>query len=115
MVLKRTRRFKYEIYNALSNNCIIFILYKINETLVWSLGFSVFGSSGHEPGSKNLQNKQGTDGGVPAGSPMLKLVSEIESVPKVSLPGIYFHVPFSLALPPLFIKKDDDPLSLESG
>ena len=40
----------------------------------------IFGSSGHELGSKNLQNKQGTDGGVTAGSPMLKLVRDIESV-----------------------------------
>ena len=39
----------------------------------------VHGSSGHEPNSKNLQNKQGTRGGVLAGSPMLKLVKEIES------------------------------------
>ena len=37
-------------------------------------------SSGYEPGSKNLQNKQGTGGGVLVGSPMLKLVREIESV-----------------------------------
>ena len=37
-------------------------------------------SSGHEPNSKNLQNKQGTGGGVPADSPMLKLVKEIESI-----------------------------------
>ena len=52
-------------------------------------------SSGHEPGSKNLQNKQGTDGGMPAGSPMLKLVKEIESVLNVNLAGVYFHIPFS--------------------
>ena len=39
----------------------------------------VHGSSGHQPGSKNLQNKQGTGGGVSAGSPMLKLVKKIES------------------------------------
>ena len=51
-------------------------------------------SSGHEPNSKNLQNKQGTSGGVPAGSPMLKLVGEIESVKNVSLGGIYFHTHF---------------------
>ena len=37
-------------------------------------------SLGHEPGSKDLQNKQGTDGGVPIGSPMLKLDREIGSV-----------------------------------
>ena len=37
-------------------------------------------SSRHKPGSKNLQNKQGTDGGVSAVSPMLKLVKEIESI-----------------------------------
>ena len=53
----------------------------------------VSGSSGHEPDSKNLQNKQGTDGGVPAGSPMFKLVREIESVQNVSLAGVYFHIP----------------------
>ena len=49
---------------------------------------------GHEPKSKNLQNKQGTDGGVPTSSPMLKLVREIESVKNVSLAGIYFHTHF---------------------
>ena len=36
--------------------------------------------SRHESGSKNLQNKQGTGGGVSIGSPMLKLVRDIESV-----------------------------------
>ena len=33
----------------------------------------VFGSSGHELDSKILQNKQGTDGGVPTCSSMLNL------------------------------------------
>ena len=65
----------------------------------------VHGLSGHEPGSMNLKNKQGTDGGVLAGSPMLKLVKEIGSVLTVSLAGVYFHMPFFLALPPLFMKK----------
>ena len=54
----------------------------------------VSGSSGHEPNSKNLQNKQDTDSGVPVGSPMLKLVREIESVQNLSLASIYFHIPF---------------------
>ena len=52
-------------------------------------------SSGHEPNSKNLQNKQGTDDGVPIGSPMLKLVKEIMSILIVSSIGVYFHIPFS--------------------
>ena len=39
----------------------------------------VSGLSGHEPGSKNLQNKQGTDGSVSFGSPMLKLVKEMRA------------------------------------
>ena len=40
----------------------------------------VHGSSGHGPISKNLQNKQETDDGVPADSSILKLVKEIGSV-----------------------------------
>ena len=75
----------------------------------------VHGSSGHEPESKNLQNKQGTGGGVSADSPMLKLVKKIESVLTISLIGVYFSRPFFLALPPLFMKKDDDPLFMGSG
>ena len=54
----------------------------------------MFGSSGHEPGRKNLQNKQGTNGGVPVGSPMLKLVREIESVKMSVLQAYIFHLPF---------------------
>ena len=54
----------------------------------------ISGSSGHEPGSKSLQNKQGTGGGVLADTPMLKLVGEIESVKNVSFAGVYFHIPF---------------------
>ena len=54
----------------------------------------ISGSSRHELSSKNLQNKQGIDGGVPVNSPMLKLVREIESVKNVSLAGVYFHIPF---------------------
>ena len=53
----------------------------------------VFGSLGHKPGSKDLQNKQGTGGGVPVGSPMLKLNKEIESV-NVCFSVVYFHIPF---------------------
>ena len=75
----------------------------------------VFRSLGHELGNKNLQNKQGIDGGVSVGSPMLKLVFEIERLQKVSLVGMYFHVPLLLAFPPFFMKKDDDQFSLESG
>ena len=45
-------------------------------------------SSGYEPNSKNLQNKQGTDGGVPAGSSMLKLIKEIESILTVNSTGV---------------------------
>ena len=43
----------------------------------------VTGSSGHQPSNKDLQNKQGTDGGVSAASPMLKSDREIgrESTP----------------------------------
>ena len=75
----------------------------------------VHGSSSHEPNSKNLQNKQGIGGGVSAGSLMLKLVKEIESVLTVSLIGVYFSHSFFLALPPLFMKKDDDPPFMGSG
>ena len=52
----------------------------------------VSGSSGHEPGSKDLQNKQGIGGGVSVDSPMLKLDREIESV-NVSFLVKYFHLP----------------------
>ena len=55
----------------------------------------VHGSSGYETGNKNLQNKQGTSGGVSVGSPILKLVKEIGSVLTVSLVGVYFHLLFS--------------------
>ena len=48
----------------------------------------VNGSSGHELNSKNLQNKQGTGGGVPTGSPMLKLVKDLGSVLSVNSVGI---------------------------
>ena len=49
-------------------------------TVVVSQILRVYGSSGHEPNNKNLQNKQGTGGGVSIGSPMLKLVKEMGSV-----------------------------------
>ena len=45
-----------------------------------------------------------------SGSSMLKLVREIESIQNVNLAGVYFHISFLLALPPLFMKKNDDPL-----
>ena len=54
----------------------------------------VSGSSGHKLGSKNLENKQGTGGGVLAGSPMLMFVKEIESVQNLSLARVYFHISF---------------------
>ena len=75
----------------------------------------VHGSSGHESDSKNLQNKQGIGGGVSADSLMLKLVKEIESVLTVNLTDLYFSHTFFLALPPLLMKNDDDPLSMGSG
>ena len=53
------------------------------------------GSSGYKPNSKNLQNKQGTGGGVLAGSSMLKLVKEMGSVFPINSTGVYFHIPFS--------------------
>ena len=71
----------------------------------------VHGSSGHEPNSKNLQNKQRIGGGVPPGSPMLKLVKEIRS--EFSR-HIFLHTSF-LVLPPLFMKKDLSPHSMGSG
>ena len=71
----------------------------------------VHGSSGHEPNRKNLQNKQGTRGGVLVGSPMLKLVKEIESK---FCRCIFSHTHFSV-LPLLFMKKDLGPLSMGSG
>ena len=81
--------------------------------IVASRIFRISGSSGHEPDNKHLQNKQSTDRGMLASSPMLKLVGEIKSVKNVSLAGVYFHIFFLLALPPLFMKKDDDPLFYE--
>ena len=58
----------------------------------------VHGSSRHKPNSKNLQNKQGTRGGVPAGSLMLKLVKEVESVLSVkSLAYIFTYIFLSVA------------------
>ena len=55
----------------------------------------VHGLLGHEPNSKNLQNKQGTGGGVSTDSLMLKLVKEIGSVLIVKSAGVYFHILFS--------------------
>ena len=72
----------------------------------------VHGLSGHEPNNKNLQNKQGTEGGVPTGSPMLKLVKEIRSVLQVNSQA-YFHIPPFLALLFPFMKEDHPPLSME--
>ena len=54
----------------------------------------VFGSPGHEPSTKNLQNKQGTSGSVPTDSPMLKLVKKIKGVQNVNIAGVYFHISF---------------------
>ena len=47
-----------------------------------------------------------------AGSPMLKLVMEIESVLTISLAAVYFSPSFFLVLPPFSMKKDDHPLSM---
>ena len=69
----------------------------------------VFGSSGHESDNKILQNKQGTDGGVPTSSPMLKLEREMESR-KMSVLHAYIFTYLSLSIAFLFMKKDDDPL-----
>ena len=78
-------------------------------SIVVSRILRISGSLRHELNSKNLQNKQSIDGGVSAGSPMLNIVGEIESVKNVGLVGRYFHISFLLALLPLFMKKDDDP------
>ena len=83
-------------------------------TLLSSLGFSETPTSGHEPGSKNLQNKQGTSGGVPTDSSMLKLGREIESV-KMSVLQVYIFTYLFVSITSLFMKKDDDPLFMESG
>ena len=83
--------------------------------IVVSRILKVFGSSEHKPGSKNFQNKQGTGGGVSVGSPMLKLVREIESIQKCQSCRHIFSHTFLLTLPLLFMKKDDDPLFMESG
>ena len=59
------------------------------ETIVSRI-LRVHRSSRHEPNSKNLQNKQGIGGGVSAGSPMLKLVKEVESILLVNSPAYIF-------------------------
>ena len=61
--------------------CVVYGILEVSESL------------GHKPGSKDLQNKQGTGGGVPVGSLMLKLNKEIESV-NVFFSVVYFHIPF---------------------
>ena len=60
-----------------------------NLNIVVSQILRVSKSSGHELGNKNLQNKQGTRGGVPTGSPMLKLVRKIKIV-KMSVMQAFF-------------------------
>ena len=49
-----------------------------------------------------------------AGSLMLKLDKEIESV-NISLAVVYFFTYLSVVIPSLFMKKKDDPLFMESG
>ena len=61
-------------------------------------------SSGHEPNSKNLQNKQRTGGGVLVGSPMLKLVKEIRSVLPVNS-QVYIFTHLSLSVTSLFYEE----------
>ena len=74
----------------------------------------VSGSSGHEPSSKILQNKQGTGSGVPAGSLMLKSGRETESIKMSVLQACIFSY-LSLSIASIYMKKDDDPLFLENG
>ena len=49
-----------------------------------------------------------------AGSPMLKLGREIESV-KMLVLQVYIFAYLFLSIASLFMKKDDDPLFMESG
>ena len=93
---------------------ITLILDKIGMEGVVSRILRVSGSSSHEPSSENLQNKQGTSVGVQVGCLMLKLGREIESV-KMSVLQAYIFTYLSLSITPLFMKKDDDPLFMESG
>ena len=69
--------------------------FPLTAPIVVSRILRVHESSRHEPNSKNLQNKQGTDGGVSGGSPMLKLIKEMGSVLPVNSTGVYFHMHFS--------------------
>ena len=62
-------------------------------------------SSGHQPYSKNLQNKQCTDGGVLIDSPMLKLDKEVESVKMSVLQSCIFHIPFCCRCFPYLLRK----------
>ena len=64
----------------------------------------VHGLSGHELGNKNLQNKQVIGDGVPVGSPMLKLVKEIQSILTVGFASICFHI-FFLSVTSLIYEK----------
>ena len=74
----------------------------------------VSGSSGHGPGSKDLQNKQGTDSDVSVGSPMLKLDREKYRASMSVFQWCIFTY-LSVAIPSLFMKEKDDPLFMESG
>ena len=74
-------------------------LFPQTEPIVVSRILRVFGSSGHQLGIKDMQNKQGTNGGVSASSPMLKLDREIESA-NVSLAVVYFSHTFMLLFLP---------------
>ena len=65
----------------------------------------VHGLSGHEPDSKNMQNKLSTDGGVPVGSPMLKLDKEMESVKKCQSCSRIFFTYLFLSVTSLFTKE----------
>ena len=83
--------------------------------IVVSRVLKVTEASGHQPGSKVLQNKENTDGGISVDSLMPKLDREkIESVNvRLFFSIVFFHT--FVTMPSLFMKGDDDPLFMESG
>ena len=80
--------------------------------LVVSGILEVFRSSGHELGSKDLQNKQGIGDYVSTDSPMLKLDIEIERE-CLFFSKVFFTYLF-VFIPSPFMKDENDPFFMES-
>ena len=69
----------------------------------------------HQPSDEDLQNIQGTSGGVSAASPILKSYREIWRVKYVYFSVRYPPPSSKVAIPSLFMKDEDDLIFMKSG